>query len=132
MDKEKGVSNTVFETSTFINILLGVYLSWFLYRRFARVKGVKHITPAELKSELIVKNNQFIDVRTPNEFELNRINGFKNIPLHELQKRANELSKEKEVFVICQSGMRSSKASKILKKLGFEHITNVKGGMSAW
>ncbi|MCP3764980.1 rhodanese-like domain-containing protein [Domibacillus sp. A3M-37] len=120
------------ETSTLINILLGVYLAWFMYRKFAPVKGVKHISTIELKSELNSKDKQFIDVRTPNEFQANRINEFKNIPLYELPKRANELSKEKEVFVICQSGMRSSKASKLLKKLGFKHITNVKGGMSAW
>jgi rhodanese-related sulfurtransferase len=122
----------MFETSTLINILLGVYLAWFMYRRFAPVKGIKTITTSELKSELKKSGKQFIDVRTPNEFQANRINGFKNIPLYELPKRANELSKEKEVFVICQSGMRSSKASKVLKKLGFKHITNVKGGMSAW
>lgn len=35
-------------------------------------------------------------------------------------------------MLICQSGMRSSKASKLLKKLGFKHITNVKGGMMDW
>ncbi|NRK74194.1 rhodanese-like domain-containing protein, partial [Salmonella enterica subsp. enterica serovar Typhi] len=43
-----------------------------------------------------------------------------------------ELSKDKEVVVICQSGMRSQNATKILKKLGFTNVTNVKGGMSAW
>ena len=122
----------MFETNTLLNILLGAYLAWFVYRRFAPVKGVKHISTTELKLELNSKNKQFIDVRTPNEFQANRINGFQNIPLYELPKRANELSKEKEVFVICQSGMRSSKASKMLKKFGFKHITNVKGGMSAW
>ncbi|MGG3924306.1 rhodanese-like domain-containing protein, partial [Geobacillus thermodenitrificans] len=41
-------------------------------------------------------------------------------------------SKEKEVVVICQSGMRSQKASKWLKKMGFQHVTNVKGGLNAW
>jgi rhodanese-related sulfurtransferase len=120
------------ETGSIINILLGAAVIVFAYRSLAPVRDIKTITTAELKSELKKKGKQFIDVRTPNEFQANRINGFKNIPLHELQKRANELSKEKEVFVICQSGMRSSKASKILKKLGFKHITNVKGGMSAW
>ena len=90
------------------------------------------ITTAELKKELGKKDVQYVDVRTPAEFRANHIRGFKNIPLHELPKRANELSKEKEVIVICQSGMRSTKASRLLKKLGFEHVTNVKGGMNAW
>ncbi|MGE7601648.1 rhodanese-like domain-containing protein [Peribacillus sp. NPDC097675] len=105
---------------------------WFLYHRFIPAKGIKQISTMELRAHLNNKSKQYIDVRTPNEFRGNHIKGFKNIPLFELQDRANELSKEKEVFVICQSGMRSSKASKTLQKLGFKEITNVKGGMSAW
>jgi rhodanese-related sulfurtransferase len=96
------------------------------------VKGVRQISTAELKNELKDKNKQFIDVRTPGEFKGNHIRGFKNIPLHQLNQKSNELLKDKEVVVICQSGMRSQKASKMLKKLGFSKITNVKGGMSAW
>jgi rhodanese-related sulfurtransferase len=117
---------------TLLNILMLGVIAWFVYQRFIPAKGIKNISTAELKNELKIKGKQFIDVRTPNEFKTNHINGFKNIPLFELHKRANELSKDKEVFVICQSGMRSSKASKVLKKLGFKNITNVKGGMSAW
>src|SRR5690625_6183144 len=64
---------------------------------------------------------QFIDVRTPGEFKGNHIKAFKNIPLHQLSDKANkDLSKENEVIVICQSGMRSQKASKILKKMGLD------------
>jgi len=95
-------------------------------------KGVRQISVVELKSNLHDKNKQYIDVRTPGEFRNNNIRGFKNIPLHQLPQKLNELSKEKEVIVICQSGLRSNKASKILKKHGFKQVTNVKGGMSAW
>ncbi|HYK73427.1 MAG TPA: rhodanese-like domain-containing protein, partial [Pseudoneobacillus sp.] len=92
----------------------------------------RQISTIELKSELTDKNKQFVDVRTPGEFKGNHIRGFKNIPLHVLTQKANELSKDMEVVVICQSGMRSQKATKVLKKLGFTKITNVKGGVSAW
>ena len=95
-------------------------------------KGVRQITTAELKRELNKKDVQLIDVRTPGEYRSNHIKKFKNIPLHELSNKVNHLTKEKEVVVICQSGMRSKKATKMLKKLGFEKVTNVKGGMSAW
>jgi len=37
-----------------------------------------------------------------------------------------------EIVVICQSGGRSSVACKMLKKAGFEHVTNVIGGMNNW
>jgi rhodanese-related sulfurtransferase len=117
---------------TVINIVLFLLLAWFIAIRVIPPRGVRMITTAELKKELGKKDVQYVDVRTPAEFRANHIRGFKNIPLHELPKRANELSKEKEVIVICQSGMRSTKASRLLKKLGFEHVTNVKGGMNAW
>lgn len=119
-------------TQTIVNILLFLLAAWFLVGRLLPAKGVRTITASELKKELGKKDVQYVDVRTPMEFRANHIRGFKNIPLHELKKRAHELSKEKEVIVICQSGMRSTKASKLLKKLGFKHVTNVTGGMNAW
>lgn len=100
--------------------------------RMMPTKGVKQITTADLKNYLSNTDIQFIDVRTPGEFKGNHIRQFKNIPLHQLEQKSSTLSKDKEVVVICQSGMRSNNASKVLKKLGFKSILNVKGGMSAW
>lgn len=111
-------------------ILIGLIL-FLVVQRMLPVKGIRQISTSELKNELKEKNKQLVDVRTPAEFKGNHIKGFKNIPLHLLSQKANELSKEKEVIVICQSGMRSQKASKVLKKLGFKQITNVRGGMNA-
>ncbi|WP_019243850.1 MULTISPECIES: rhodanese-like domain-containing protein [Bacillus] len=115
-----------------MNVLLIILLVAFVVWRMMPTKGVRNINTTELKKLLNDKNMQFIDVRTQGEFRGNHIRGFKNIPLHELNSKASQLSKEKEVVVICQSGMRSNKASKLLKKLGFQSVTNVKGGMSAW
>ncbi|MFE8700192.1 rhodanese-like domain-containing protein [Cytobacillus sp. FJAT-54145] len=116
----------------YVNLVLMGILILFLAQRFIPTKGVRHITTDELKKLIKNKNIQFVDVRTPGEFNQRKINQFQNIPLHQLAQKANALSKEKETIVICQSGMRSNKATKILKKLGFKSITNVKGGMSAW
>ncbi|WP_071394959.1 rhodanese-like domain-containing protein [Bacillus tuaregi] len=117
----------------YLNYILLAILLFLIIQRLIPVKGVKNISTIELKNELNSKNKQFIDVRTPGEYKGRSIRGFKNIPLHQLsQKAEKELSKDKEVIVICQSGMRSQKASKQLKKLGFTKVTNVKGGMNAW
>ncbi|WP_256242501.1 rhodanese-like domain-containing protein [Bacillus sp. V3B] len=106
---------------------------FFIINRIIPAKGVRQISTSDLKNELKDKNKQFVDVRTPGEFKGNSIRGFKHLPLHQLaQKAEKELSKDKEVIVICQSGMRSQKASKMLEKLGFTKVTNVKGGMSLW
>ncbi|WP_227257257.1 rhodanese-like domain-containing protein [Priestia aryabhattai] len=101
-----------------INALIIVFLLWFLYRRFAPVKGIQQIATTELKAKLKNKNNQFIDVRTPHEFRTKHIKGFRNMPLSEMPAQTGQLSKDREVVVICQSGMRSMKASKLLKKQG--------------
>jgi rhodanese-related sulfurtransferase len=116
----------------YINYILFVLVVLFFIQRMLPVKGVRQVSTTELKNELQDKSKQFIDVRTPGEFKSNNIRGFKNIPLHEIAQKIGGLSKENEVVIICQSGMRSNKASKILKKQGFKHVTNVKGGMSAW
>lgn len=113
-------------------IIIGLFML-FIIKRIIPTKGVRQISTTDLKNELKDKNKQFVDVRTPGEFKGNNIKGFKNLPLQQLaQKAEKELSKDKEVVVICQSGMRSQNATKILKKLGFTNVTNVKGGMSAW
>lgn len=116
----------------YLNYILIGLLILFLLQRLLPTKGVRQITTGDLRKELNDKNKQYIDVRTPGEFKGRNIKGFKNIPLHQLASKANELSKDKEVVVICQSGMRSNKATKVLRKHGFKQVTNVKGGMSAW
>jgi rhodanese-related sulfurtransferase len=116
----------------YLNYILMGLIILFIVQRFMPIKGVKNISTQELKTELKDKKKQFIDVRTQGEFNRYHIPGFKNIPLHQLSQKTDKLSKDNEVVVICQSGMRSQKASKILVKSGFSKVTNVKGGVSAW
>lgn len=108
-----------------IFILVIVYFSW----RMMPPKGVRSITTKQLKEELHDFNKVLIDVRTPKEFKKRRIEGFENYPLGS---DFSSLPKDKEIILICQSGMRSLQAAKQLKKLGYEHVTNVRGGMSAY
>lgn len=116
-----------FDANVSVIIVIGLLVS-----RFLPVRGVKQIEPADMKTKLGSKGQQLIDVRSPVEFQTNHIKGFQNIPLPQLKERAHQLVKDQEVYVICQSGMRSMQAAKILKKHGFTHITNIKGGMNAW
>ncbi|PEK98983.1 rhodanese-like domain-containing protein [Bacillus sp. AFS017336] len=115
-----------------LNGIIIVLIAYFLMQTFLPVKGVKQISTDELKNELKNKEKQFIDVRTSGEFKGRNIKEFKNIPLHILKNNVNDLSKEQETIIICQSGVRSKKACKVLKKMGYTNITNVKGGMGAW
>ena len=117
---------------TWLVFLIGAVIVFIGYRAMSGAKGVKSISTDELKPELKNKNKQFIDVRTSAEFKANRIKEFKNIPLNELPARTGELDASKETYVICQSGMRSSKAASILNKKGFTSVINVRGGMGSY
>lgn len=68
-----------------------------------------------------------LDTRTAGEYSRGHIEGFKNIPVDELRDRLNELEKGKPVYVICQSGLRSYIASRILEGNGYEAY-NFAGG----
>ena len=68
-----------------------------------------------------------LDTRTVGEFDGGHIDGFLNIPVDELRERLGELDKSKPVYVICQSGLRSYIACRILAGNGFE-CYNFSGG----
>lgn len=67
------------------------------------------------------------DTRTAEEYAQGHIDGFINIPVDELRQRLEELDSAKPVYVICQSGLRSYIASRILTGNGFD-CYNFAGG----
>ncbi len=68
-----------------------------------------------------------LDARTPQEYEGGHIEGFRNIPVDELRDRLDEVERGKPVYVICQSGLRSYIACRILAGHGYEAY-NFAGG----
>jgi len=60
-----------------------------------------------------------LDARTPQEYAGGHIEGFRNIPVDELRERLEELEPGKPVYVICQSGLRSYIACRILAGYGY-------------
>lgn len=68
-----------------------------------------------------------LDTRTPGEYAMGHAEGFVNIPVDELRERIGELDKAKPVYVMCQSGLRSYIASRILTGNGFDAY-NFAGG----
>ena len=92
------------------------------------------ITPVELKKKLDAGETPFIlDVREPNEYQINRIAGSTLIPLGELPRRYQELP---------QATARSSRSARwaaaaprrmdFLKSVGFTNVKNLKGGILEW
>ena len=68
-----------------------------------------------------------LDTRTAGEYSRGHIEGFRNIPVDELRERIAELEPNKPVYLICQSGLRSYIATRILEGYGFEAY-NFAGG----
>ena len=68
-----------------------------------------------------------LDTRTVEEYSSGHIEGFVNIPVDELRERIGEIEAGKPVYVICQSGLRSYIATRILEGYGFEAY-NFAGG----
>ena len=68
-----------------------------------------------------------LDTRTPEEYERGHMAGFTNIPVDVLREHLKELPKEKPVYVMCQSGLRSYIATRILEGNGYRAY-NFAGG----
>ena len=68
-----------------------------------------------------------LDTRTAEEYGQGHIKGFRNIPVDELRERLDALEPGKPVYVICQSGLRSYIACRILAGYGFD-CYNFSGG----
>ena len=87
----------------------------------------------ELKRRVDAGDKLFIlDVREPNEYQINRIPGSTLIPLGELPRRYQELPKDTEIIAQCKMGGRSAKAQDFLKSVGFSNVKNLKGGILDW
>ena len=91
------------------------------------------ITPVELKKRLDAGDKLFIlDVREPNEYQINRIPGSTLIPLGDLPRRYQELPTDVEIVAHCKMGGRSAKAQDFLKSVGITNVKNLKGGILEW
>jgi sulfur-carrier protein adenylyltransferase/sulfurtransferase len=75
-----------------------------------------------------------VDVREPNEFEINSIPGAVLIPKGEILNghALEELPQDKPVVLYCKTGVRSAESLAVLKGAGFADSVHVGGGVSAW
>lgn len=85
--------------------------------------------------ELINNIKPFIlDVRTDREYKSGHLENSTLIPVQILNDNLDEIIKYKNepIFVYCQSGNRSTVASKILIDAGFTNVYNLRGGIGDW
>ena len=97
------------------------------------VNNATEITAVELKQRLDRGDDlTIVDVREPNEYQINRISGSTLIPLGDIPKRYSELDPSDEIVVQCKVGGRSARAADFLRSVGFRRVLNLKGGILDW
>ena len=84
--------------------------------------------------EKIMQDNEnviLLDVRSPQEYDEGHMQNAINIPTYEIYKKAQNIIEDKNTIIICYCtlGVRSKKAIKMLKKLGYKNLYHLDGGM---
>lgn len=119
--------------STIVSLLLAAALLWMILKQFAPAKGCLELLDQEFAQKMMSSPNRYlIDVREPHEFQGGHIYGAVNIPLSRLGDKWSAIPKDKELFLYCQSGMRSKRAASILVKKGLGPVSHLRGGFSSW
>ncbi|MCX7912612.1 MAG: rhodanese-like domain-containing protein, partial [Dehalococcoidales bacterium] len=93
------------------------------------------VSPQELREKL--KNGEdfiLLDVRSLMEWQTEHLQApqVKLIPLPELAMRLDELPREKEIIILCRSGVRAYQAQRLLQAGGFRNVKFLDGSLSAW
>jgi glyoxylase-like metal-dependent hydrolase (beta-lactamase superfamily II)/rhodanese-related sulfurtransferase len=97
------------------------------------LRGHSRIEAAELARRLArAEPPLVVDVRAPGEWNAGHIEGARNEPLPKLAEFASRLPRDRDLVVQCQSGYRSSIAASLLEQLGFDRVSDLRGGWLAW
>ena len=92
------------------------------------------LTPAGAVQLINREKAVVVDVCETEEFAAGHVGGAKNIPLNQLEEKLPAAVKNKAVplILVCQTGARSGRALGIAKKLGYQHVQSLGGGLGAW
>ncbi len=94
---------------------------------------IKKVDAAGFKAEVEGKKVQLVDVRTPREYVQGHIENATNINIYDgsFGSKILKLDKSKPVYVYCLTGVRSRKASNMLKSKGY-NVVDLNRGISSW
>jgi rhodanese-related sulfurtransferase len=96
---------------------------------------IQRIDKEAIKTEVIGKDVQLVDVRTPGEYNAGHIDDAVNFDLSDrttFMKQIETLDKDQPVYLYCLVGSRSAYAAKILRSKGFTQIFDYSGGYNDW
>jgi len=89
-------------------------------------------SPAEVKAAMDRHEIVLIDVRTPQEYLFERIEGALLAPLSEFDPRNLPDQRGKRIVLHCGSDTRSGKAGRMCLSHGTGRMAHMKGGFAEW
>lgn len=95
--------------------------------RFDGISAAEVHRKFEQRADLV-----FLDVRTPEEHEHERLPRSTLIPLGALRGRLGELPRDKDIVVFCDLSLRAYEGALMLKAAGFDKVRVMEGGMAMW
>jgi len=116
-----------------LGILMGFFASIFGLNA-QNSDAITVLNATEFKQKISEGKVALVDVRTANEFNAGNIKNSVNIDFFDPQFMTcfTDYDKNEPIYIYCQSGGRSGKASKQLAALGFTKIYDLKGGYPGW
>lgn len=95
---------------------------------------VEQANPERFAKLIDAENTLLIDVRTPQETAVAKIDGAIEIDFNspDFKTQLTQLPKDKKLLLYCRSGNRSGQAATYLESVGFGNLVNLDGGMIAW
>ncbi len=93
---------------------------------------IKQINVREINKMAGSGEAQVIDVREFAEFGTEHVAGARLMPLSNFEKHIPEIDRSKPVYLMCRSGGRAKQAAEKLAGKGFDDVSVIEGGMTAW
>jgi phage shock protein E len=103
-------------------LTLGVVVLFVLFK-FVLAKR----TPADVIAAKLKAGATILDVRSEAEFRAGSYRGAVNVPLQALSSKLDRIPKDRPVVVFCASGSRSAMAARMLRKAGYDDVSNAGG-----
>ncbi len=94
---------------------------------------IKEMTPEEFTERASAAPAPLlVDVREEWELAIARLEQAVHIPMGELPDRMAELPRDRDIVLLCRSGMRSAQVTRFLEREGYQRVWNLAGGILAW
>ncbi len=93
---------------------------------------LKAITAAELNQIMQHEDIFLVDVHTPEQKHIKGTDLF--VPYNEIEKYQDKFPKDQHtaIYLYCEGGPMGNAAARSLHGLGYDNLTNLKGGAKAW